>query len=431
MKPRLEKIEWCLAPYTEQGSAACARVQSVVDAALAARRLAARTPSVQIARARAVATLAANIMANGPKGLIVPIGDIERRSQYVNLTRDAFENVLHALEGGGYIKYSRHPKSHRLANEVRPLEPLLELLTGCSRADTALQPDAELVIMKDKLDENGEPLEHSSYVRYNHTEETLAMRDRVRAMNVFLAGEDPATRMLRPRVTHPTRGGNPYARRYFNKGSIEFGGRIFGHWAQSIPKTERELLRIDGSPAAQVDYRSMVVHLLYAREGRAAPQGDVYALEGWPRDGVKRVVSTLLFREKAIDAFPKGTRELFHKRARFRDLEQAIYRRLPVVQAHANTRIGYRLFRAESDCLDHVCAELIRRDIGFVPIHDAVLVPVHEAGTAQVAMWRAFLDVAGVDLHPEVWPQVTSCGVAAGSQLAGGQLLGGSRGVDL
>ena len=58
-----------------------------------------------------------------------------------------------------------------------------------------------------------------------------------------------------------------YYRRVFNRGSFALGGRIFGHFAQQLPRTARNKLSIDGERVVEVDFHAMMLSLLYHVNG--------------------------------------------------------------------------------------------------------------------------------------------------------------------
>jgi len=183
---------------------------------------------------------------------------------------------------------------------------------------------------------------------------------------------------------------------------------------------------IDGAPAVAIDYPSMYLRLLYAQAGEQAPAGDLYTFPGWARPGVKRCLSAMLCRESPSDRFPKGFRaeNWFPASTKFPEVSKALINRFPVLARAINRGMGARLTRMESDVLVEACLDLVNRDIGFVPIHDAVLVPAVNAGTVQYVLWRAFKTVAGVPLADGAEPVVTGYSEAGNSILRQQRLLG-------
>jgi hypothetical protein len=395
-------------------------VYSLVSDALAAGAIRAPGAAVIEARRHACAVLVANMMAARKEGLIVPWHDVDRPSRYTRVARRGFEKVVEALQGLKLVRVVRQGRETggTRANEARPTNTLLAMLAGCTVKDCALDPMSEIVVLKDRLGEDGSPMARSSYVDYADTEYTETVREQVRIINGHLAG----------RVVHPRFGGNHALRRYYCRGSFDHGGRLFGHWGQSLKRTERSDLLIDDAPAVAIDFPAMFARLLYATEGACAPAGDLYDFPGtgWHRAGVKRVFNAILCRERASNRFPMGIRGQgwFPAGARFSEVRDALYARFPALERAANTGQGLRLMRAESDILVEACLWLVDRGIAFVPIHDALLVSAFEAGRAQFAMWRAFKLITGVELAPGAEPVVTPCSGIAGAVLQSQHLFG-------
>jgi hypothetical protein len=52
--------------------------------------------------------------------------------------------------------------------------------------------------------------------------------------------------------------------RVFNNSSFKQGGRFYGAWWQSVPREYRGLIRINGKPTVELDYRAIHPRILYA-----------------------------------------------------------------------------------------------------------------------------------------------------------------------
>ena len=413
------KFEYNLMPSTTAGIEAWKRVQAAVDAELAPRQHRAVSAEVQRGREHACKVICANMM--GRHGwLIAPMYDNQLRggSRYTSLARRPLELMVNTMEAIGLLQVARQGQrgDRRKANELLATPSLRALLGSCTTKDAALDAATEIVVLKDRdvLDAESGPLARSRFVEYKDDSYTDQVRIRVRALNDYLPG----------RVVHPWHAGRETLRRYYSRGSFELGGRFFGHFAQEIRKGERSFLRIDGQEVAQVDYKSMSARLLYAREGELAPTGDLFDFgRKYDRDGIKKVFNALLCRSNAIRGFPRGARPLFRPSVKFSHVEADLYGRFPLLKRAANRGLGLKLMKTESDILLTAMESLMDRGYGFLPLHDALLVPAAESGRTQYLMAEAFHRVTGVRLPAGALPKVSPCSPGAEPILKGIHLL--------
>jgi hypothetical protein len=120
-------------------------------------------------------------------------------------------------------------------------------------------------------------------------------------------------------------------RRYFNNGSFEEGGRLFGgFWMQMKKRDRYEGIRIDGDEVISLDYGQMTPRLLYGHAGVTPPTEDAYTLPGleFHRDGVKKVFNAMLYANKPLGRMPQGTRELFQRRVIVKEVVNLIIEKL-------------------------------------------------------------------------------------------------------
>jgi hypothetical protein len=94
---------------------------------------------------------------------------------------------------------------------------------------------------------------------------------------------------------YPTLNGDPilpYCRRVFN-GSFTKGGRWYGSY-QPLLKPKREQILIDDMPTLEPDFSGLHFNLLYANEGIQWGGDDVYEVDGYDREVIKRVCLPLM-----------------------------------------------------------------------------------------------------------------------------------------
>ena len=184
----MKLIEWNLVPATPAGTASFNRVYSMVHDALAAGAIRAPGAAVIEARRHACAVLIANLMDARKAGLIVPWKDVDKPSRYNRVARRGFEKVVEALEGLKLVRVVRQGRETEATepNEIRPTGALLALIAGCTVKDCSLDPMSEIVVLKDRLGDDGSPLARSTYVDYDDTEYTETVREQVRIINAHL-----------------------------------------------------------------------------------------------------------------------------------------------------------------------------------------------------------------------------------------------------
>jgi hypothetical protein len=175
-----------------------------------------------------------------------------------------------------------------------------------------------------------------------------------------------------------------------------------GFW-QSMGKLDRlKYIEINGEPVIEIDYGQMMPRLVYSRAGVLPAMDDLYAIPGIKADrtGIKRVMSSMLFVDKPMTRFPKGTRKHFPKNVRVTDVTEAIMAMHPALVPYFFTGIGHRCQYRESQ----IMVEVLRLIFGIksegiiaLPIHDAILVPISGERIAKSVMRHTFWTKTGQD----------------------------------
>ena len=241
-------------------------------------------------------------------------------------------------------------------------------------ADFEVRPNSEVVILKGN---KVTPRSTSEFLDYSNNsklgkEVTERIRPRVRAINEFMAQHE---------ITYLgnvqcNRSATTYSR-IFNGGSLEKGGRYFGHWAQTLPSAERRLIRIDGQAVMDLDYQTMFYNLLLSHDGADQPNaGDAFSIPGHEqyRTQFKKLAYSMLNSTRALKAFPEG----FNKGGwdqGFTKLKSLLISHLPLLLKYDGTGVGLNLMKMESDIITKACENMMIHNNGFVIMHDGLLVP--------------------------------------------------------
>ncbi|MDK2742120.1 MAG: hypothetical protein NDI90_04340 [Nitrospira sp. BO4] len=172
--------------------------------------------------------------------------------------------------------------------------------------------------------------------------------------------------------------------RRFTHSSLESGGRLWeGFWLNGMKREERPtMLRLKGESTVELDFSNMIVRLCYLVAEKPAPAGDQYIIPGLDpasRDGVKRVISTLLFdNNRKRDRFPKEVAQLFTPADRQKGwayVYKAIRTHHYELRAYLDCGLGHYLQFLESQILINCLIRCAQKGLVALPIHDCLVVP--------------------------------------------------------
>lgn len=188
--------------------------------------------------------------------------------------------------------------------------------------------------------------------------------------------------------------------RVFNRGSFAFGGRFFGHWIQSIPKEYRPYVSIDGEPTVEIDFVSMQIGMLYAREGLTPPDGDLYALPGHDRGLCKIALNTLL-NAKSVKSAKQAVALCAHEKGLECEAGEAgqIVEKLMVkheaVASFFASDVGVRLMALESAVAEDVMLAFAEKGRVCLPVHDSFVCQAKYAGELDAQMRESYAKIVG------------------------------------
>ncbi|BDQ33594.1 hypothetical protein [Pseudodesulfovibrio portus] len=211
---------------------------------------------------------------------------------------------------------------------------------------------------------------------------------------------------------------NPLAvklHRVFNV-TFEFGGRFYGTWIQNIPSELRAYVTINGVPVQEVDYKGLHPTMLYIEEG-APMVGDPYLIPGYgqPYRDLIKVFFLIMFNAESDTKAVEGIRGEVHGNPellrRYHEcmtddfLYQAlddISRHHAPIAHHIASGVGKRLQRLDSEMMEMVMLDLMRKGILAIPIHDSLLVQnIHEHELV-MTMSEASVAITGQAIPTEI-----------------------------
>jgi hypothetical protein len=133
------------------------------------------------------------------------------------------------------------------------------------------------------------------------------------------------------------------------------------------------------------------------RAREAQPDGDLYDIngDGSCRDGWKQLINALLFAERPLRGWPRGTREKLPEGVSLRAAVTAIKAKHSAIAHLFEHGLGFKLMRIESDMLIAAVTALFKQGITALPLHDSVLVAGSHGEVAKKVMEAAFRQHTG------------------------------------
>lgn len=350
-------------------------------------------------RKACVETLIANLVmaALGPSrspDLVLPLRKLKRsRYDREDVTPDGLRWAVAELEAHGNIEVERAVYKEQRTKLIPTLD-FVHLLKrhGVKMQDVGRISGGETIVLQTEVDRE------KILVDYRDTPETLALRADMSALNDALNKADIRFDGEKPGPIHLTRrfdAKSPVAPYSFNR-----HGRLYGGFWESLPRIERHLLTIGAEKVADLDFSSMFLRLAYAKQGATPPEGDLYTLPGLEdyRDGVKRVVASLFFREKKSHRLPHDAKLLLPERTTMARVRKAIADAHPAVVPLLDTNTGFELMATESNLLVAILLDLIFQGVVALPMHDGLMVAESKKKIAAKTMKRVSLSKLGVSL---------------------------------
>jgi hypothetical protein len=186
--------------------------------------------------------------------------------------------------------------------------------------------------------------------------------------------------------------GNPL-RRIFSRGSWNMHGRAYA-WFQSIPKTARSSMTMDGEPVAECDYSALHPTILYNKVGIAF-DGYAYDVDGFETAEIKAGFNIALNAKNDRAAIAALANKLDCSRGYADNIITSLKRRHRPIERYFCTDAGIKLMRTDSELI--LTALKIVNDAGHValPVHDALIVPTRATHHAEAAMRQSFEQIVG------------------------------------
>jgi hypothetical protein len=170
-------------------------------------------------------------------------------------------------------------------------------------------------------------------------------------------------------------------RRIFANNNIKLGGRFYGGWWQSLPSKFRPHITIDGYKTSEVDFSTMSLRLLYAKENIAVSDTrDLYdiGLKGSKpylkraRELIKKFTNAIINDEKGH--FRLSNSELKELKLTHKELKTKVNIHHQPISKYFGTGIGIELMYTDSVIAEDVMLSFLKEGIIVLPIHDSFIV---------------------------------------------------------
>lgn len=192
--------------------------------------------------------------------------------------------------------------------------------------------------------------------------------------------------------------------------TIKNGGRFYGVVYQQLPGEIRQKTFINGSPVAELDYKSLHPSLLYSRIGVQPPK-NIYVFEdkGDIERNLMKATALVIFNadneQKALKAIRKEYCDGYGRMLGNEILNlfiEGFFHYNPDLRQFYLQGVGSALQYQDSQIMDRILTSLIKQDIPAIPIHDSIVVPVKNVRAARETMEEAYQYVTGTDHVPYI-----------------------------
>ncbi|MEP1574418.1 hypothetical protein [Roseibium album] len=338
-----------------------------------------------------IANFALLIALNGSEASLIISAKNGARTRYQRseFAKKAFMGIVRGLESLGYIV--RHPGiANKVQTTLKPSESLLALFPKQPHPHMVSRLEgAETIWLMCGSKKNRKP------VNYSDTPRTNTMRAEMETINASY------------RDVEITLHGNPqgpvHLVRMFRTGSpdeerFDSHGRIFGGFWHYLPRVQRQGIKLNGRPIAELDFSSMFPRLAYLAAGEIPPDGDLYADIGLPREAAKVAMAALLWRNGPMRRLPDKLKEVLGPGWNGNRVTAALALKHPTISNMFGTSCGLHLAYLKSQILVPTLLKLINRDIVTLPLHDGLLCEKGHEAECRSAMEDASEEFLGTRL---------------------------------
>ena len=314
---------------------------------------------------------------------------------------------------------TKYKATMKLLRHFRDIEPaVLPTILGSTPLDQTVRVQISLPLV-DAL--SGRPRKQKQFVEYEDTEDTYVMRSNLRRINeaigrrwIDLELSDAALADLQRQMSSTKRSEEGQETnlnltrtslyRVFNDIELRTGGRFYGGWWQTIPKSYRRHLIIDGKRTVEADYSNLHPAILYAQRQLEPPE-DAYSglLPQLPRAVAKQAFNAMLNAKAPMMKQPRGMK-LSQFDIRWEDVVSAFMERHAPISDAFFTGSGGVLQRIDSDLAERVMLRFLDygRPVPVLPVHDSFILHHGYQHELKAFMELEFYEMFGQEINVEL-----------------------------
>lgn len=190
-------------------------------------------------------------------------------------------------------------------------------------------------------------------------------------------------------------------RRIYSRANTSLGGRYYGGWWQVLPSKYRPHIKIDDYKTTEVDFSTMSLNLLYAREGIQVPDTkDLYdiGLKGSKqylkraRELIKKYINAILNNESG--RYQLSSAELKElKLSSHKKLKDLVIKYHKPISHFFGTGVGLELMYLDSVIAERLMLKFQYQNIVLLPIHDSFIIRTGFASWLRTEMKQSFKEL--------------------------------------
>jgi len=193
-----------------------------------------------------------------------------------------------------------------------------------------------------------------------------------------------------------------YLSRIFSRNSLKLGGRFYRGWWQSLPKKFRPHITIDGHKTSEVDFSTMSLRILYAKENITITDNvDLYdiGLRGSKsyltesRELIKIYINAILNDDKGN--YRLNNKQLSTLKLTHNQLKDRVYKTHKFISKYFSTGIGLKTMFIDSQIAEKIMLNYLEDDIVVLPVHDSFIIRSGFESDLSRTMINKFKEVVG------------------------------------
>ncbi len=334
----------------------------------------------------------------------------------------AVRRIFIVLKDAGLVEFKSGNTYSGKVTQLTPSDKLILIFNtlGFKWRPYELKDDQEIISITDKIKVNNKKKRIT--LPTPDTDEIRQHRENLRLINYLLLRscialniDDVAYKILereievknktlvkdkfwRSKIHHSINFSKVVLRRVFSRNNIEINGRFYGGWWQSLPEKYRTHITINGIKTVEIDYSSMIMRMLYAKENINIEDGkDLYDI-GLPvtedqRVLIKRFIIASINDEKG--RYRLSNEELKILGITHTQLFKLVKKVHAPIEKYFSSGIGLKLMFEDSKIAEDIMLYFLGKSIVALPIHDSFIIQQPFASELKEQMIISFKKIVG------------------------------------